>query len=215
MEELIGLEYSPAATIIFIVTIGISLMALYGRNNLIDRMLLHPPSFFGKKQYYTIITSGFIHGDMMHLMFNMLSFYFFAFYLEFTLRGGIEYQDAFGSLQFLIIYFASMIIADIPSLIKNRNNYGYRSLGASGAISAVIFSFILFHPEVKMGLFILPPIIPAPVFAVLYLLYCHYAAKHANDNINHDAHMYGALSGVALTIIMKPDVVQNFIDKIF
>jgi len=189
-------------------------MALYGRNNLVDLMILHPYSFFKQKKYYTIFSSGLIHGDMMHLLFNMLTFYFFAFAVEYTFRSTAP-DPAIGSFKFFLLYFASMVIADVPSLIKHRNDYGYRSLGASGAISAVVFSFILYYPEVKMGLFILPPIIPAPIFALLYLAYCHYASRHAQDNINHDAHMYGAISGVVLTILFNPEVISIFKDKLF
>ncbi len=214
MNELIGFDRTPVATVVFIITIGISLMALYGRNNLIDRMILHPASFFRKKQYYTIISSGLIHADLMHLLFNMLSFYFFAFLLEATMRFESG-NPPLGSLQFFVIYFASMALADIPSLAKNRHNYGYRSLGASGAISAVIFSSILYYPENKIGLIFFPMGIPAPIFAVLYLAYCHFAARRAQDNINHDAHMYGAISGVVLTAVMSPGVLQSFIEKVF
>lgn len=214
MDELIGFDRTPVATIVFFITIGISLMALFGRNNLMDMLILHPVSFFRKKQYYTIISSGLIHADLMHLLFNMLSFYFFAFMLEATLRFESG-NPPLGSLQFFIIYFASMALADIPSLAKNRNNYGYRSLGASGAISAVIFSSILYYPEAKIGMFFFPMGIPAPIFAVLYLAYCHFAGRQARDNINHDAHMYGAISGVVLTVAMSPGVLQTFVDKVF
>jgi len=149
-------------------------------------------------------TSGFIHKDWMHLFFNMLSFYFFAFALE----------PVLGSWQFGVLYFVSMVLSDLPSVAKHKEDYWYHSLGASGAISAVVFSAILYAPMNKIMIMILPIPMPAILFGVLYLVYCSYASKYSRDNINHDAHLYGALSGVMLTIAMHPAVLSDFVRQI-
>ena len=172
----------PVASTIFVLTLITTIMA-FSNETLYGKLMLHPYSVSKGKYLYTIITSGLIHKDWMHLAFNMLSFYFFAFQLE-----GI-----IGHWQFAVLYFASMILSDLPSIQKHRDDSWYNSLGASGAISAVVFSAILFNPRGEMGLLFLPFTIPAWIFGILYLVYCHFASKHARDNINHDAHFYGAL----------------------
>ncbi|MFI5162021.1 MAG: rhomboid family intramembrane serine protease [Sphingobacteriales bacterium] len=198
------LHMAPVACVIFVVTIAISFMA-FSSDWLYENFILHPASVYRGKNLYTLITSGFIHADLMHLFFNLFSFFFFAFTLEATL----------GHWQFTLLYLLSMVLADLPSVVKHKDNYGYRSLGASGAISAVIFSFIMFEPFAGMGLIFLPGVdIPAVVFGILYLVYCSYASKKQLGNINHDAHLYGAISGVMITIILQPHVLTEFIHAI-
>jgi membrane associated rhomboid family serine protease len=140
----------------------------------------------------------------MHLFFNMMSYYFFAFQLEVLL----------GHWQFGLLYTASLILSDLPTVFKHKNDQWYHSLGASGAVSAVIFSYILFSPLMKMMIMPIPIGIPAVLFGVLYLVYCNYASKYSRDNINHDAHMFGALSGLLITIILNPHIVNSFLQQI-
>jgi len=194
---------APVACIIFAVTIAVSLFAFYN-DDLYTRFILQPYSVSKGKYLYTLITSGFIHADWMHLLFNMMTFYFFAFNLERTI----------GHWEFGLLYGLSLILSDIPSVVKHKNDFWYRSLGASGAISAVVFSAILFRPLDGMGLMFLPISIPAVLFGVLYLVYCSYASKKGIGNINHDAHFFGALSGVLITIILVPQVVPYFLHAV-
>jgi len=194
---------APVACIIFAVTIAISLFAFYN-DDLYTRFILQPYSVSKGKYLYTLITSGFIHADWMHLLFNMMTFYFFAFQLEVTI----------GHWQFGLLYGLSLILSDIPTVVKHKNDFWYRSLGASGAISAVVFSAILFRPLDGMSLMFLPISIPAVLFGVLYLVYCSYASKKGIGNINHDAHFFGALSGVLITIILIPNVVPFFFHSV-
>jgi len=194
---------SPVASFIFAITIATSLWAFYN-DNAYDNMILHPYSVSRGHRVYTVITSGLIHADWMHLIFNMLSYYFFAFALEVQL----------GHWQFGLLYVLSLILSDLPTVYKYRNDDRYHSLGASGAVSAVIFGAILFNPLGKMMLMILPIPIPAVLFGALYLVYCNYASKHARDNINHDAHLFGALSGLLITMALAPHVVHSFLEQI-
>jgi membrane associated rhomboid family serine protease len=194
---------APVASFIFAITILTSIMA-FSNDNLYANMILHPYSVSRRHRVYTLITSGLIHNDWMHLFFNLFSYTFFAFPLE----------RALGHWQFGALYFVSLILSDLPTVYKHRNDDWYHSLGASGAVSAVIFSGILFHPVDKIYLMFIPIGIPAVIFGVLYLVYCNYASKHSRDNINHDAHMFGALSGLLITIILQPHVVHSFIDQI-
>ncbi|MES2765511.1 MAG: rhomboid family intramembrane serine protease [Bacteroidota bacterium] len=196
---------SPAALAIFVVTIGLSLQSLFVNPVLLDKLMLRPYEVAHEKKWWQVITSGFVHGDMMHLIFNMLTFFFFAFALE----------QYLGSLRFLIVYFGSMILADVTSVLKNKDNPEYASLGASGAIAGVMFSFILFNPTATLSLLILPIPIPAPIFAILYLAYSYFSGKRQFDNVNHEAHLWGAVAGFFITILLEPGVVQYFLGQVF
>jgi membrane associated rhomboid family serine protease len=194
---------APVASILLVVTIVLSLIAFYN-DKLYSEFMLHPYSVARGHNVWTVITSGFIHRDWMHLFFNMFSFFAFAFQLEITL----------GHWQFGLLYMASLILSDLPTISKHRDDYGYHSLGASGAISAVVFSFIMFNPMAELQIFPIPFPIKAIIFGVLYLVYCAYASKQSRDTINHDAHFYGALSGVMITILLYHEVVQIFIQQL-
>lgn len=202
MQEII--QYTPISSIIFVFTILVSLYGIYKDPYANRELMLHPYSIKRKRKYYTILTSGFIHADMNHLLFNMLSFYFFAFTLE----------KIVGHFAFALIYILGLILSDISSIIKNKNNPSYYSLGASGAISAVLFSYILFDPLSKIYIFFIPIGIPAYLFALLYLGYCMYASKNQSDSINHEAHFWGAISGVIITSILFPHILGYFVKSI-
>jgi len=197
------LTLAPVASFIFAITIGCTLLA-FSNEELYGKMMLHPYSVYRRSNVYTLITSGLIHKDWMHLFFNMFSFYFFAFDLEVTI----------GHWQFAVLYITSLILSDLPSVVKHKNDFWYNSLGASGAISAVIFSSILYFPMAGMTIMILPIPMPAIVFGILYMVYCNYASRYSRDNINHDAHLFGALCGVFITIILNPKVVPIFVQQI-
>ena len=197
------LSATPVASFIFIVTIIGSLFA-FSNEELYGKLMMHPYSVYRRKNVFTLITSGFIHKDWMHLFFNMLSYYFFAFALE----------RIIGHWQFGVLYFVSMVLSDLPSVVKHKEDYWYHSLGASGAISAVLFSYILFSPMTTLMIMPLPIPIPAIIFGPLYLIYCSYASKYSRDNINHDAHLFGALSGLMITIALYPKVVPFFLHKV-
>lgn len=193
------LSIAPVASIIFVFTIVTSLYAFYDQS-VYGKFMLHPYSVSKGENVYTLITSGLIHADWMHLFFNMFTFYAFAFTLE----------QMMGSWQFGLMYFLALILSDLPTVFRHKNDFHYNSLGASGAISGVLFSFILFNPMAGIGILFLPFSIPAVIFGGIYLAYCAYASKNSRDNINHDAHFFGALTGLIFTIIFVPGILQNF-----
>ncbi|SDR89873.1 Rhomboid family protein [Mucilaginibacter mallensis] len=200
METLMA---APVASAIFIITILTSLMA-FSNEDLLAKLILHPYTVYRKKNIYTVFTSGLIHNDWMHLIFNMFSYFFFAFNLE----------RLIGHWQFGFLYIVSLALSDLPTIFKHKDDYGYRSLGASGAVSAVIFGSILYNPWATLMILPLPIPIWYFAFGVLYLVYCHYAAKYARDNVNHDAHLFGAICGLGLTIILHPSILPAFFQQI-
>ena len=199
-----ALEYwnmAPVASIIFIFTIATSIYA-FNNTQLFGKFMLHPYSLAKGGKLYTFITSGLIHADWMHLFFNMFTFFFFAFRLEAMI----------GHWQFAVLYFVSLVVSDIPTAIKHKDDYRYSSLGASGAISAVLFSYILFDPLNLILVMFIP--MPAILFGVLYLAYCIYMSKNSRDHINHDAHFFGALAGLILTVVLKPGIITHFLNQL-
>lgn len=184
----------PAATAIFVVTIAISLLGLYRAPQVIERSLFRPYWFLRGRQFETIASSGFVHADLGHLLFNMFTFYFFAFPMEQTI----------GTFHFVLLYATGLVLSHSCSYFKHRDDPGYASLGASGAISAVLFAYIVYYPTATLILFPIPVPIPAVLFAAGYVGYSYWAAKQARDRINHDAHLCGALSGLAFVAGTDP-----------
>lgn len=189
--------------IIIIITVLVSLGG-FSNYKVMNDLILYPPAVKEKKQWYRLLTSGFLHADYQHLFFNMFTLYFFVRSME-----GL-YANYLGKLGFLFFYLAAIIVSDIPSFIKHRNNYEYRSLGASGGVSAVVFAYILMAP---WAWFTFPPI-PAIVYGILYLAYSVYMSKKGGDNINHDAHFWGAIFGIVFTIVMDPRILSFFLEQV-
>jgi membrane associated rhomboid family serine protease len=158
----------------------------------VDNILLY-------KDYKRIVTAGFLHVNWMHLIFNMLAFYFFS--------SGLE--SAIGGINFLIIYFAGLVGGNLLTLLLHKDDGGYSSVGASGAIAGVIFTTIALTPGMKIGLLFLPISIPAWLFGLLYILYSIYGIRSKKDNIGHDAHLGGALVGMAVGLIMYPAAIAS------
>jgi membrane associated rhomboid family serine protease len=189
----VGLQVS-AALVIFVATIVISLIGLFGSPKLIDRNLFRPYWLTRRKEYATVVTSGLVHADLWHLIFNMMTFYFFAFRLEAYI----------GTALFVVLYLAGLLISHAGTYYKQRRNPEYASLGASGAISAVLFASIVYFPDMRLLILPIPYPIPAPVFALLYLAYTYYASKHPHGRINHDAHLGGAITGLLFVAVTQP-----------
>lgn len=184
---------------IIIITVIISLTS-FNSAKAFDDLSMWPHMIKTKKQYYRFVTSGFIHGDFMHLLFNMITLYFFGQVMEAVMSPVL----------YIVFYLSALIVSDIPTYFRHRRSFSYRSIGASGAVSAVLFASILFNPWANIGLFFVIPC-PAILYAVLYLAYCVYASRKQLGNINHDAHLWGSLYGWIFIIALDPSIVQSFI----
>ena len=189
------------AAIILVVTLATSLAALYGSPQIIERSLFRPYWFLRRRQYATIVTSGLVHADLPHLIFNLITFYFFAFQLE----------KQIGSARFAALYLIGLVVSDAGTYFKHRNDPDYASLGASGAISAVLFASIVYFPSQKLFIIPIPVPIPAPIFAIGYVAYSWYSSRQARGRINHDAHLGGALAGLAFVLLTDPDAYSRLV----
>lgn len=188
----------------------LSYMAFNNRA-LFDQLKHYPYEEKREKSYYRMLTSGFIHADMMHLIVNMYVLYGFGQQVEEYFYGLFGIYA--GRLIFFAIYVLSIIIADLPSFIKHQDNPSYAAIGASGATSAIVLIYCMISPWSWLLLFFAIPI-PAIVLAVLYLIYSSWAAKNSRDNIGHDAHFWGAIAGVSLFIMAKPSVAIDFFNRL-
>lgn len=192
---------------LLIITCIISITA-FNNKKVINDLIFSPVDVQQRHQWYRFITCGLIHADFAHLAFNMITLYFFGRVME---QVYVEYFNL-PKYTYLILYIVALIVSEIPSYIKHRNNNEYRSLGASGAVAAIVFAFILIAPWATIYVFFIP--VPAILYGVLFLVYSAYMSKKGKDNINHSAHLWGAVVGIVFTIIVQPAVVNIFIEKL-
>lgn len=189
--------------IILGLTIIITLLA-WNNANVQYGFMMRPYAVIHENKWYQTLTSGFVHADFSHLAFNMITFFFFGQALEMTI----------GTPHLLILYVSALLVSSIPSLLIHGNNPNYATLGASGAVEAVIFSFILFYPFEKLYLFFIPIGIPAILFGVLFLGYSLFESRRRTGKINHDAHIAGAAWGISYTLLFVPHSLEHFLTMI-
>ena len=190
---------------IIAVTVLVSWRA-FGDRRLLERLLLWPPAVERQHQYDRLVTHGFVHADWQHLLFNMITLYFFGSHVE---RLFAPYIGAVG---FALFYLSAILVAMLPTWLRHRHDASYRSLGASGAVSAVLFAFILVQPWALIFVFFIP--VPAIVYAVLYVGYSIWMDRRGGDNVNHSAHLWGAGYGLLFTVLMEPRVVEVFLARL-
>ncbi|GGC11488.1 rhomboid family intramembrane serine protease [Dyadobacter sediminis] len=195
--------------LLIIITCGISYYA-FNNPDLMDRLILNPYRITSRNEYYRFVTSGFIHADFGHLIFNMLSLWFVGEGIE-RLFGMLFGSG--GSLYFLFLYLVGIIVSDIPTFLKHRNSSSYNSLGASGGVSAVLFAAILFAPTMTISLYFFIRM-KAFIFGILFLGYSFYEAKKGTSYVNHSAHMYGAIFGMVFMAVVYPASVPGFFAQI-
>ena len=194
----------PVTFSIIALTVVVSLVA-FNNHDIKNKALFYPYVMNSPSEYYRFLSHGLIHADYMHLFFNMFTLYSFGRFAELALFNKAEY---------IILYITALVASSIFDFIKNRTNPGYAALGASGAVSAVLFSTLIFDPWSKgvalFGILALPNI----VFAVAYLWYCAYMSKRGGDNIGRNSHLWGSIYGFAFTAILKPELFKGFIDRL-
>ena len=198
-------------TLIIIAATALLSIPAFKDQNLFHKYLLDPYLVTNKKQYYRVISHAFLHGNWSHLLVNMFVLWQFGGTVESTFTSLF---GTLGSFYFVLLYFGGIVASSLPTVKKEANNPYYRSIGASGAVSAVLFSYILMYPTSMLGFMIVIPI-PAIIFGVLYIWYEKRMAEQGmNDGIGHDAHYYGALFGVIATLVFNPSFFMNFVQQI-
>ena len=206
--------------IIIILTCLISISA-FTNEKLRSDLLFYPPAIANQNQYYRFITHGFVHGDYVHLAFNMFALYSFGSAVEVQLFLHPCFFGQLGKLVYILLYITGIIAATIPDYFRHKHNSQYASLGASGAISAVIFSAIVLLPKMGIGFLFLPPdlSIPGYIFGPVYLLISAYLDKRGGGKIAHGAHFWGAIYGIIFTVVAvtlwgKINVWDNFLKQL-
>jgi len=179
----------------------------FSDQRLFERLILWPPAVSRHRQYERLVTHGFIHADSLHLLFNMVTLYFFG--------SGIErvFSAYIGPLGFLLFYLSAIVVAILPTWLRHQHDAHYRSLGASGGVAAVLFATILLSPWSMVVVFFIP--MPAVVFGLVYLGYSIWMDRRGSDNINHSAHLWGAGYGMLFTVLMEPQVAIHFWAQVF
>jgi membrane associated rhomboid family serine protease len=202
-------------TLILVIITSLVSVSAFSNQKITEDLIFYPPAVSKRNQFYRFFTCGLLHADWSHLIFNMLALYLF----------GKEVEEAFvglfgksGRYIYLFMYVSALLISLLPTYFKNKENYQYRSLGASGAVSAVIFAGLMLAPETEVYLFFIPIPIPGFIFAPLYLIVSALLDKRGRDNINHSAHIWGALYGLLFVIVsgrvIDYNVVEIAIDRI-
>ncbi len=198
--------------IIIAITVVFSLGAMENFS-LKNKMMFNAYMIQHRKEWYRFFSNGLIHADFMHLAFNMFTLYMFGRGVELFYGSEAIFGER-GPLFFILLYVGGLAMSSLYSFEKNKNNPHYNALGASGAVSAVLFAFIALDPTAKLGLLFIPIPIPAYLFGVLFLGIEYYLGKRGQSNIGHDAHFWGAVYGIVFTFVLKPSLMADFISKI-
>jgi membrane associated rhomboid family serine protease len=197
---------APVTFLLVVITCLVSWQA-WERRRLFDRLILWPPAIDRQRQYDRLLAHGFIHANGIHLVVNMVTLYSFG--------GAMEafFAERIGMIGYLAFYLSAIVIAILPTYLRHRHDSRYRSLGASGAVSAVLFSSVLLDPWSGILLFFIVPL-PAIVFAVLYVAYSMWMDKKEGDNINHSAHLWGAVYGLVFALAIEPRLGPYFLERL-
>ncbi|MDB5279354.1 MAG: rhomboid family intrarane serine protease [Ferruginibacter sp.] len=210
-----------SVTIIIIAITCIVSFICFNNEELMDKLIFYPPAVSVNHEWYRFFSCGIIHKDIPHLLFNMYALYLFG---QGQHSGGVEFEfvaifGSAGKLFYILMYVAAFAVCLIPTYMTHKDNYQYKSLGASGAVSAVVFAFILFNPMQGVGLIFIPVFIPGFLFGILYLVISYLLARKGNSNINHSAHIWGGLFGIGFIVIFAGifghyPVVANFLEQV-
>ncbi|MDR1458663.1 MAG: rhomboid family intramembrane serine protease [Bacteroidales bacterium] len=196
--------------ILILVTVIVSVIAWW-RKDLMEKMIFHAPSIVNQRQWYRLFSYGFLHANWGHLLINMFVLWTFGAAVE---DGYVYWFGGKGHFLYVFLYLSAIVISTLYDLKKQRNNYNYYAVGASGAVSAVLFAFIFFYPTEKIYFFLIPIGIPAFIFGIFYLLYSSYMSNKNMDNVGHNAHFWGGVYGFLFIILFKWDLVRIFFLKI-
>lgn len=198
-----------ATTVLIIVTVATS---IYGWKNpaMQHKWMFNPFAVYHGKEYYRLLSSGFIHSNSVHLLFNMIALFFFGDVIE---RIYLNLFGPLGVIFYLITYLAGIVVANLKTFLKYKNESYYNSLGASGGVASILFASIIYRPTSSICIYF-AFCIPAFILGALYLIYSYYSGYRKSDNVNHDAHLFGSLFGIVFTVLLRPVVLLEFFERI-
>ena len=197
--------------ILILVTSAVSILCFMGMLNP-RALVFNAYDVWHRKQWHRMLSYGLVHGGWGHLFFNMLTLYFFGRVVEQYFQAAFGVRA--GVILYVVLYVTAIAVSTVGDLVKYRNNINYNAVGASSAVSAVLFSSILFEPRMGIFIYLIPIPVPGYVFAPLYLLYCWYMARRNLDNIGHTAHFWGAVYGLVFPLVFRPDILQHFLRQL-
>jgi len=202
-------------TILIVILSVLISVAAFRREELFNKLDLSPARIVHQKEYYRIFTHAFLHADYFHLGINMLVLYSFGRYVE-QIFSQLESAGLIfsGPFFYILLYVIGIVLASVSTISRHRNNESYSAVGASGAVSAIVFSYIFFAPLEKIYFYMVLPI-PGILFGGLYLVYSSYMSRRKSDNINHSAHFWGAVVGFVFPILLEPSLFMVFLEKLF
>lgn len=177
-----------------------------------DRLKFSAYDIWHRRKWYRMLSYGLVHGGWGHLLFNMLTLYFFGEVVE--KYFGAAFGEPVGVILYVVLYVSAIAVSTIGDLVKYRDDPYYSAVGASGAVSAILFASILFEPKMGIYIYFIPIPIPGYIFAPLYLLYCWWAARKNADNIGHSAHFWGAVYGLVFPLLLRPDLIVHFLSRL-
>lgn len=196
-------------TIILIIVTAIISIQAFNQASFMQKLIFNPYVIHHNREWYRFLSSGFLHADWIHLLLNVFILFSFGSVVQ---KYYAYFFGSAGNYLFVLLYLSSIIAANASTYYAQKNNPSYNSLGASGAVSAVVFASILFQPTAKIYLYGLIGI-PGYLAGIAYLIYSQYSSKNGKDNINHEAHFYGAVYGVVFTLVFKPSVFKFFLNQ--
>lgn len=197
--------------ILIAVTCLVSILCFTGSLDA-NKLLFNAYCVWNRKQWYRMLSYGLVHGGWGHLFFNMLTLYFFGEVVEQYFAAA--FGETSGAVLYIFFYVSALAVSTVGDLIKYRNDWDYNAVGASGAVSAILFASILFEPKMGIYIYLIPIPVPGYIFAPLYLLYCWYMARRNMDNIGHTAHFWGAVYGLVFPLACRPDIFLHFLHQL-
>jgi membrane associated rhomboid family serine protease len=200
-------------TIFLIASTALISVICFSNRNLFEKLQFNPYRVYHNKEYYRLVTHAFLHANWVHLFINMFVLYQFGRLLEDFFKGYNNILHLPPVLVYIFLYFSSIVISALTTLKKYRDIFAYNAVGASGAVSSVLFACILFDPWMKLGVFLVIPM-PGIIFGILYLWYSNYMSNRSGDNVNHDAHFLGALYGLTYPVLLNPNLFYEFVKQL-
>ena len=200
-------------TLLIVAVTAIISIICFQLPGLFNKFDFSPYNVYHKKEFYRFLSHMFVHADWLHLIINMLVFFSFGRYVE-RIFEGLESSNIIfsGTFFYVLLYFGGGVVASISTLYRHKENPDYASVGASGAVSAILFTSIFFGPLQKVYFYGVLPV-PGIIFGIIYLVYSTYMGRSGRDNINHDAHLWGAIFGFIYPLLLKPSLINHFINS--